>query len=166
MPLTRADLFARLDALGIRTQTYEHAPVFTVAESDALHATLAGAHTKNLFLKDKKGRMALVTIEAHAPVDLKALAPLIGLGRVSFGSPDRLRTHLGIEPGSVTPFAIANDEAGEIAVFLDARLRDAPAINVHPLENTATTAISPDDLVRFIENTGHSPVWIDLPEPG
>ncbi len=165
MPLTRADLFARLDALAIETRTHEHAPVFTVAESAALHASLPGAHTKNLFLKDKKGRMALATIDAHAPVDLKALAPLIGLGRVSFGSPDRLRAHLGIEPGSVTPFAIANDDAGDVAIFLDARLRSVLTINVHPLENTATTAISPDDLVRFIESTGHSPVWIDLPEP-
>ena len=163
MPATRADLFARLEALHIETRTETHEPVFTVAESDALHARMAGAHTKNLFLKDKKGALVLLTAEAHTPIALKGLHDLLGTGRLSFASPERLREHLGVEPGSVTPFAIINDEAGAVRVILDARLRGADVINVHPLENTATTAIARDDLVRFIESTGHVVTWIDLP---
>ena len=163
MPATRDDLFARLDALGIATTTVEHEAVFTVAESDALHARIPGAHTKNLFLRDKKGRAVLLTAEAHRAVALKSLHEALGVGRLSFGSPERLREHLGVEPGSVTPFAILNDTEGRVRMVLDARLREAGTINVHPLTNTATTSIARDDLVRFIEDTGHAVTWMDLP---
>ena len=164
MPATRADLLARLDALGIATTTVEHEPVFTVAESEALHARISGAHTKNLFLRDKKGQAVLLTAEAHTAVALKSLHEALGVGRLSFGSPDRLREHLGVEPGSVTPFAILNDTQGRVRMVLDARLREAGTINVHPLTNTATTSIARDDLLRFIEDTGHEVTWLDLPD--
>ena len=164
MPATRADLLARLDALGIATATVEHEPVFTVAESEALHARIPGAHTKNLFLRDKKGQAVLLTAEAHTAVALKSLHEALEVGRLSFGSPDRLREHLGVEPGSVTPFAILNDTQGRVRMVLDARLREAGTINVHPLTNTATTSIARDDLLRFIEDTGHEATWLDLPD--
>lgn len=161
--MSRTALTDKLAALGIAVETHEHEPVFTVAESEALHARIPGAHTKNLFLKDKKGAYVLVTAEAHTPVALKRLHETLGTGRLSFGSPERLRDALGVAPGSVTPLAMLNDAEGRVRMVLDARLKDAEIINVHPLENTATVSIARADLVRFIEATGHVAEWTDLP---
>ena len=109
MQSDRAKLFARLEELGIAATTVEHAPVFTVEESQELRGSLPGAHTKNLFLKDKDGRMVLVVAKEDTRVDLKALAKRLGFGRFSFGKPDLLMEVLGIEPGSVTAFALINE---------------------------------------------------------
>jgi len=163
-PALAAPLFATLDRLGIPHRTVRHAPVFTVAESQELRGSIAGAHSKNLFVKDKKGRLFLVTALEDARLDLKRLHEAIGAqGRVSFGSAEQLRTHLGIEPGSVTPFAALNDTAGAVAVILQKELMDQPVQNFHPLTNTATTTIANTDLVRFLEAVGHPPRILDLP---
>ncbi|MEM9026948.1 MAG: prolyl-tRNA synthetase associated domain-containing protein [Pseudomonadota bacterium] len=169
MPATRQDLFARLAALAIETETKEHAAVFTVAESDALHKELPGGHTKNLFLKDAKGRLFLIVAESHAVIDMKTLHKTIGCARLSFGKPDLLMEKLGVTPGSVTAFAVVNDHDGDVTVFIDDALLQYDIINCHPLENTATTAIRREDLVRFLKETGHEPHGISLshsPDPG
>ena len=162
LPKTRAELMARLDELGIATRTTDHAAVFTVAESDLLHQTLAGAHTKNLFLRDAKDRLFLIVAQCHTAIDLKALPRLIGSGRLSFGKPELLMQVLGVTPGSVTALAVINDTAGRVVVVLDARLMQYDEINCHPLVNTATTSLARDDLVRFIRASGHEPRVVDL----
>jgi len=154
-------LFARLDALGIAHRTHDHDPVFTVAQARAVRpADDAGVHVKNLFLRDRKGAPWLVTLPEDHTVDLKALARALGVGTLSFASPARLREHLGVEPGSVTPFAALHDAAGAVRVALHPALGDAVAVSCHPLTNDRTTTVSGRDLVRFLGDTGHAPVWI------
>ena len=161
-PATRADLLARLDALGIAHATTDHAAVFTVEESRALNAALPGMHSKNLFLKDAGDRLWLVTAEAERRVDLKTLHHRIGAKRLSFGKPDLLMEALGVAPGSVTPFALINDGVRRVTFVLDAEMATAPVLNFHPLVNTATTAISADGLRAFLRSTGHVPLVVDL----
>jgi len=163
MQSDRAKLFARLDELGIAATTIEHAPVFTVEESQDLRGTIPGAHTKNLFLKDKDGRMVLVVAKEDTKVDLKALAKRLGFGRFSFGKPDLLMEVLGIEPGSVTAFALINEtSSGLAAVVVDEALMAFAEVNCHPLVNSATTRIATKDLIRFMEACGHVPRVLPL----
>jgi Ala-tRNA(Pro) deacylase len=162
VPLSRDELLERLGALGIAAETVEHAPAFTVAESSTLHIPLAGAHTKNLFLKDEKGTLVLVVAKSTTTVDLKALAKSLGMGRFSFGKPELLMDVLGVTPRSVTAFAVANDSALRVAVVIDQALMEEERLNCHPLENTATTNIARDDLLRFIRSTGHEPRVVAL----
>ena len=166
MPVTETDLFAAFAALGIKTDTHEHPAVFTVEEGDRLFGKRPDGHTKNLFVKDKKGRYFLITARQHARIDLKRLHEVIGAsGRVSFGSADQLMALLGVEPGSVTAFAVINDTASAVTMVLDAGLMACDTIYGHPLRNTATTAIARDDLVAFLASTGHPPLVVALPEP-
>lgn len=157
MPATRQDLFARFADLGIETHTVEHEAFFTVADSSKIECALPGAHTKNLFLKDEEGDLFLVVAQATTRVDLKALARALGAGRFSFGKPELLMDALGVPPGSVTAFAVINDAARRVRVVIDAELMRYDSINCHPLENTATTNIARDDLLRFIRSCGHEP---------
>jgi Ala-tRNA(Pro) deacylase len=157
-------LFARLQELGIAQRTVEHPPVFTVEEAKALRGDLPGHHVKNLFLRNKKEEMWLVVALEDRAIDLKRLGEALGAGRLSFGSPERLRRHLGVEPGSVTPLALINDQARAVQLVLDRGLADGGGpVNVHPLVNTMTTAVAPADLLRFFEAIGHSPRWLDFP---
>jgi Ala-tRNA(Pro) deacylase len=165
MPATRADLFRRLEDLGIKTTTVEHPAVFTVAESDQLHRDLPGGHTKNLFLKDAKDKLWLVVAEHHTPVDLKALHKQLGAARFSFGKAELLGEVLGVTPGSVTALALINDPANRISVVVDAALMRYEVINCHPLENTATTAIGRDDLLKFMRASGHEPRIVEIAAP-
>jgi Ala-tRNA(Pro) deacylase len=157
MPTSRAQLFSTLTELGITTETIDHPAVFTVAESDKVEIPLPGAHTKNLFLKDDKGALFLVVANSETRVDLKALSKRLGAGRFSFGKPELLMETLGITPGAVTAFAVINDTAQRVKIVVDQALMAADSINCHPLENTATTNIARDDLLRFIRATGHDP---------
>ena len=157
MPATRQDLFNRLAELDIATRTVEHEPLFTVAESSRLERELPGAHTKNLFLKDESGDLFLVVAASTTRVDLKALARTLRAGRFSFGKPELLMEALGVPPGSVTAFAAMNDPARRVRVVIDAELMKHASVNCHPLENTATTNIARDDLLRFIRACGHEP---------
>src|SRR6185369_3621496 len=156
-------LFARLDALGLAHRTVEHAPVFTVEQAKAHRGVLPGHHIKNLFLRNKKEEMWLVVALEDRAIDLKRLGEALGAGRFSFGSPDRLRRVLGVEPGSVTPFAVVNDESHQVRLVLDRGLAEGGPVNAHPLVNTMTTAIAPADLLRLFEATGHVPLWLDFP---
>ena len=161
MPLTRAELLARLAELGIETTTHDHPAVFTVAESREIKHAIPGGHSKNLLLKDKKGRVFLVTAEADAAIDLKTISDKIGAsGRVTFGKPELLMDLLGVIPGAVTPFGIVNDTEGRVTVVIDAALMEHEILNFHPLENTATTSIRREDLVRFLEAEGHPPLIV------
>jgi Ala-tRNA(Pro) deacylase len=165
-PLTPQQLLDHLAALGIAADTVEHEPVFTVAESRPVKARIPGAHSKNLFVKDKKGRLFLITARDETPIDLKRAHEAIGAsGRLSFGSAEQLREVLGIEPGSVTPFAVVNDRAGRVTVILDANLMEHERVNFHPLVNSMTTGVSREDLLRFLRATGHEPAIVRLPEP-
>jgi Ala-tRNA(Pro) deacylase len=158
MPATPDDLFAYLDRLGIAHTTVTHAAAFTVEEARALRGRVAGAHTKNLFLKDKKGALFLVVALEEAAIELKSLHRRLGAsGRFSFGSPEILQATLGVEPGSVTPFAALNDTQALVSVVLDSVMMGHPVLNYHPLRNTMTTTIARDDLVAFLAATGHPP---------
>jgi Ala-tRNA(Pro) deacylase len=158
MPKTPDQLFAALDALGIKHATVKHPPLFTVEQSRALRGQIPGGHTKNLFLRDKKHALYLVVAEEDAEINLKGLHRLLGAGgRFSFGSADLLREVWGVEPGAVTPFGAINDERGRVTVVLDARMMEHDTLNFHPLINVMTTAIRRDDLVKFLASTGHEP---------
>lgn len=159
MPATRDDLMDFLDGLAIEVTTVDHAPVFTVAESGDLHDRIPGGHTKNLFVKDKKGRLFLITTLHDAEIDLKKVHQIIGAqGRVSFGNADLLMEVLGVEPGSVTPFAILNDKVAQrVTVIFDAGMMQHDLLNYHPLKNDATTSIAADDLIKFAKACGHDP---------
>jgi Ala-tRNA(Pro) deacylase len=161
-PLTPEGLFARFDALGIPHHTYSHPPVFTVAEAVALRGQLPGGHCKSLFLKDKKGGLWLVVALEERRIDLKRLADALGAPRFSFGNADLLFHVLGVRPGSVTPFALANDTGRRVTVVLDRGMLEHDPLNYHPLENNRTTAIAPADLMRFIAACGHRPRIVDL----
>ncbi len=165
-PLSPDELCAHLAEQGIPTARTDHAPVFTVAESKALRGTIAGHHTKNLFLKDKKGRLFLVSALESTRIDLKRLHETLGAtGRLSFGSAELLMQTLGVTPGSVTAFAVINDRSGAVTMVLDAALMTGEPLNFHPLVNTATLAITPDDMLRFLRGTGHEPLIVALPAP-
>lgn len=158
MPASPQDLFAALDRLGIRHASVTHQPLFTVAESRDLRGKIPGGHTKNLFLRDKKGAVYLVVALEDALIDLKGLHRRLGAsGRFSFGSEDLMMELLGVRPGSVTPFGVINDTQGRVTVVLDAAMMAHPVLNYHPLDNTMTTTLGREDLVRFLEATGHPP---------
>ena len=165
-PLSPDDLIARLDELGIKTERIDHVAVFTVAESKELRGKVPGHHTKNLFLKDKKGRIFLVSALESTRIDLKRLHERLGAsGRLSFGSAELLMEKLGVTPGSVTAFAVVNDHAGDVTMVLDSTLATGEDVNFHPLINTATLRVSRDDLLAFFRSTGHEPLIVDLPVP-
>ncbi|RFC64554.1 prolyl-tRNA synthetase associated domain-containing protein [Fulvimarina endophytica] len=156
MTARREDLMAFLSENGIETQTVEHPPLFTVEGSRAARGEIEGAHTKNLFLKDKKGTIFLVVADEESEVALKSLHKRIGgSGRLSFASAEQMLDLLGVEPGSVTAFGVLNDREHRVSVVLDERLLNADIVNAHPLTNTATTSIRREDLLRFFRLTGH-----------
>jgi Ala-tRNA(Pro) deacylase len=165
LPTTPEALLARLEALGLKVETHRHDAVFTVAEAQDLRGTLPGAHCKSLFLRDKKGAQFVVVCLEDRRIDMKALSGLLGAGRLSFGSPERLFAALGVTPGSVTPFAAINlpeDILDGFRMVLDAEMMAAEIANYHPLLNTMTTAIRPRDLLRFLEACEVSVEVMDL----
>ncbi|BAQ15821.1 prolyl-tRNA synthetase associated domain-containing protein [Methyloceanibacter caenitepidi] len=163
MDLARAKLFAYLDTLGIASTTVEHDAMFTVEQSQALRGTIPGAHTKNLFLRDKDNRLVLVVAKEDTTVDLKALAKKLGLGRFSFGRPEQMRAVLGVEPGSVTALALMNEGSKDLAaVVVDEALMAFAEVNCHPLDNRATTRLALADLLRFMRACGHEPQVLPL----
>jgi Ala-tRNA(Pro) deacylase len=163
LPTSPEAVIQRLADLGIEARVHRHPPVFTVEESQALRGDMPGGHIKNLFLRNKKGdRMWLVVVEETRRMDLKALAPRIGGDKLSFGSPDRLMTYLGVLPGSVTPLALINDKAHQVQPVLDRVLLSMDPLHCHPLTNDMTLSLAPGGLLRFIEACGHKPIYLDL----
>lgn len=171
---TRADLFAFLDGLGIAHSTLDHRPVFTVEDGADIKSALPGGHSKNLFLKDKDGALFLLSALGETEIRLNQLHKMIGCKRLSFGNADLMLETLGVTPGSVTAFALINDRPDDngrprVRFLLDAALLARAPVNFHPLKNDATTAISPDGLLRFARATGHEPTVVDfttLPQGG
>ena len=158
MPATRQDLFDLLSELNIETTTHDHEAVFTVEESAKIKQDIPGGHTKNLFLKDKKGNFFLIVAEGTSEIKLNQVHGLIGAsGRVSFGKPEALMELLGVKPGSVTAFAPMNDTENKVKVIIDEPLLRYNQINCHPLTNEATTTIEKEDLLRFLEHVNHAP---------
>ncbi len=164
LPTSPGALLRRLEELGIQSKSVMHPPVFTVEEAKALRGSLPGAHIKNLFLRNKKGAMWLVTCLEDRAIDLKALANALEAGRFSFGSADRLMTCLGVRPGSVTPFAVINDTEHAVRMVLDKGILGKDPVNAHPLVNDMTTALESADLIRFLEAEGHPPQILDMDE--
>ena len=162
--MSEKQLYADLAELGISHSGLEHEAVFTVEESEAIHAALPGAHTKNLFLKDSGGAYFLATVDHAVRVDLKALAPVIGAKKLSFGKAEDMALLLGVTPGSVTPLAAINDGDGQVQIVLDERLAQAATVHVHPLRNTATVGLSGADLIRALDHWGHPPLIAVIPE--
>jgi Ala-tRNA(Pro) deacylase len=159
-------LYERLRALGIAWTRYEHVPVFTVEEAAHVNLSQPGGHTKNLFLKDKKGGLWLVVLRDDFRLDLNALSRQLGSARFSFGSGDLLVATLGVPPGSVTPFSLINDREKKVRVVLDAAMLTQEPINFHPLRNDRTIAVTAGDLLKFIADCGHEPRVEVLPEAG
>jgi Ala-tRNA(Pro) deacylase len=158
MPATPEELFAFLDRLGIAHATVKHPALFTVEQSQTLRGQIPGGHTKNLFLRDKKGAFYLVVALEDTAIALKDLHRRLGAnGRFSFGSAEAMGELLGVAPGSVTPFAAINDTAGQVTVVLDRAMLDHDVLNFHPLVNTMTTSISKAGLIKFLTATGHEP---------
>lgn len=162
VPATPKELLEKLENLGIDFALHHHRAVFSVGEADDVDAAIPGAHTRNLFVRDKKENMFLITLLAHTKIDLVRLAFLLGAGRLSFGSPDRLMKYLGVTPGSVTPFSVMNDHDKKVTLILDAEMMREKIVNYHPLINTMTIGLTPGALLNFLETTGHKPQIIDL----
>jgi len=162
MTATRNELFSYLDELGIAHSTLDHAPVFTVEEGQEIKANLPGGHTKNLFMKDKKGQFVLVSALGDTAIRVNRLHKLVGCQRLSFAKEEDLMEFLGVRPGSVTAFALMKDVDCRVSFVVDAALLATNPVNFHPLSNDATTAISRDDLLKFAKATGHDPLIVDF----
>lgn len=160
--MTPDELFRLFDQLDIPVRTYQHAPTFTVDEGRDLKADMPGGRSKNLFMKDKAGQLVLISAEAHTTLKLNKLHKLIGTGRLSFAPEDLMVKHLGVRPGSVTAFALANVEARPVKFILEKNLADSDPLNFHPLRNDMTTAISRADFERFIAHTGRTLEIVDF----
>jgi len=154
---------ARLDALGIAYTRHDHPPVATVEEAVRHWADIPATHCKNLFLRNQKGdRHYLVIVEHAKRVDLRRLADQIGDGKLSFASPERLRTHLGLTPGSVSPFGLINDSSRAVRVVIDRDLKAATRLSFHPNINTVTLTIANADFARFLEACGNVVQYVSV----
>ena len=161
-PFDRDRLLDWMTARGLSPVTHDHPPVFRVEEGLELKASLPGAHTKNLFLKDKKGAVWLVSARQDTVVDLKRLPRAIGSDRLSFGREELLWDLLGVRPGSVTALALINDPARRVTIVLDRALWEADVVNFHPLTNAATTALSQTDFRTFLSGLDRRPIVVDF----
>ncbi len=167
-PATETELFAFLDKQQITHKTHRHSPVFTVKEAQTVRAGMPGGHSKNLFVRDKKKNHALIVATEERKINLKCLADQIEMGRLSFASPDRLMTHLGVTPCAVSPFSLLNTlrqpgpDGPAIQVILDEGLLVHQLVYFHPLHNAATTAISPEGLIKFTRACGFEPFILPL----
>jgi Ala-tRNA(Pro) deacylase len=159
------DLFSFLHEQGIAYQRCDHPPVFTCGEANELVPPLSGAKTKNLFLRDGKGRRHfLVSLGQEKIVDLKGLAAVLGLSKLGFASARRLDRYLGLTPGAVSILGVLNDPDQRVELLVDRELWEADAFQCHPLVNTSTLVIQKPDMERFLVLTGHPPGIIDVPE--
>ena len=159
---TRPDLIAFFDAHGIDHATTDHEAVFRVGEGEGIKDDIPGAHTKNLFLKDAKGRLWLISAQDDTQIDLKRLHTVIGSARLSFGSAELMEQALGVSPGSVTAFAMINGAERDVTFVLDHRLAQADRVNFHPLVNTATTGLSQAGFAKFFQALAITPLVVDF----
>ena len=167
MPASRTDLLGLLASLNIDCETVDHPAIFTVEEGREYKKSMPGGHSKNLFVKDKKGMLYLAVASSDTKVDLVGLGKMLGAkGRLSFGKPELMTETLGVIPGAVTPFTLINESAKALqTVIVDSALMAFDPVWFHPLENTASTALSPQDLLKFIGHCGFEPQIMDLSAP-
>jgi Ala-tRNA(Pro) deacylase len=158
----RAELLAYLAEIGVEQRTVDHPAVFTVAQSGDIKAELPGGHSKNLFLKDKKGQLWLISARQDTVIDLKRLHRTIGSDRLSFGSAELMAETLGVTPGSVTALALVNDRGRRVRFVLDKALADSDPVNFHPMTNTATTALPRDSFMKFLDSIGVEAMVVDF----
>lgn len=159
------EFYEFLDSHEVTYVRHDHHAVYTVEEADRLVPKLPGAKTKNLFLRDDKGkRHFLVLVRSDKRVNLKELKGALGVKRISFGSPERLKKHLGIDPGAVSLLAVFNDQQHAVEVVMDRDLWESEAFLFHPLVNTSTLVISRADIQHFVEATGHELTILDVPD--
>ena len=151
-----ARVAARLAELGIPFERHEHPAVATVDEAEQYWGGIEATHCKNLFLRNQKGnRHYLVVVRHDKRADLRAVADQIGDGKLSFASPERLMSHLGLTPGSVSPFGVINNTDRGVRVVLDRDLKATTRVSFHPNINTRTYVIATADLLRFLEASGN-----------
>ena len=162
MPWTQEALLNQLTELGIDAPTVQHRPIYTVEDGEKVLKDMPGGRCKSLFLTDKKSALWLVIMLGEDRLDTGSLQKILGAARLSFGKPDLMLSVLGVEPGSVTPFALINSTAQAVQVVLQRRMMAMDLLNYHPLRNNATTTISPADLLKFLTAVGHDPLIIDL----
>jgi Ala-tRNA(Pro) deacylase len=162
LPTKAKDLLRYLDEHEVEYSLHEHEPIFTVAEGEHLKKNIPGLHCRNLFVRDKKQSMFLVVLQNETIIDLKKLQTLLGCGRLSFGSKDRLWRHLGVRPGSVCPYSVINDKDNVVEVVLEKAMMEADIVNYHPLENHLTIGVKPKDLIRFLKSCNHDPMILDF----
>ena len=163
--MTPSELYHFLDEHQISYEKFDHSPVYTVEESKKLSPAMSGGKTKNLFVRDKKGRHhILLTVEQDKRVDFKKVSEFIGYGRLSFCSPERLLMYLGVEPGSVSLLGILNDQAGEVEILIDEDLWKEQYLLCHPLVNTSTLRLGREELVKLFQLSGHPFRLLPIPE--
>lgn len=161
------DIYSYLAAHGVDYVRYDHPPVFTCEEEKGEVPESGAARTKNLFLRDRKGKRHLLLVtHCGKQVSIATFSSVAGANRLSFASPERLKTHLGVEPGSVTVLGLINDPSHAVELFIDAEVWAAPSIHAHPLRNDATLVLSHDALVRFLAATGHTPRVVTIRAEG
>lgn len=161
-PFGRDAILDYLVKIGAEPRTLDHPAVFTVAEGGDIKAQLPGGHSKNLFLKDKKGQLWLISARQDTVIDLKRLHRIIGSDRLSFGSAELMAEVLAVTPGSVTALALINDADRRVRFVLDKALADSDPVNFHPLKNDATTAVSQAGLRKFLAALGVTPMIVDF----
>ena len=167
LPVSSDQILAQLEQWKIGYIRYDHIPLNTVEESKRVQNQFSssgedGAHIKNLYLRDHKKRNFLVVAQQDHPIDLKQLKVLLGSGRLSFGSPERLMEHLGVRPGAVTPLSMINGRTKQVDLFIDRNLRSCPKIYVHPLVNDRTLELPMEGLDFFFRKIGVTPNWITI----
>ena len=158
------DIYKFLADHRIEYERHDHPPVFTVEDVHRLVPPLPAAKTKSLFLRDTKGlRHFLIIVRGEKRVNLKALPVILNSSKLRFGSPERLKKHLGVDPGSVSIFAAVNDMDQAVEIIIDTALWESDAFQFHPLVNTSTLVISRDNIKRFLDKTGHETQVLDVP---
>ncbi len=161
-PASAEDVHCRLEALGVPFTYQSHEAMRTVEQSKQFRRGATGGFSKNLFLRNKKGRMWLVTVSEDQTIDLKQLGSQLGAGRVSFASPERLMLYLGVIPGAVTPLAVINDTQQQVTAVIDHTLSVADPVHFHPCDNTMTTTLSWDGLMIYMRACDHDPIVMDF----
>lgn len=161
-PATPEDVFNALDQLSITHRSISHAPMRTVADSMAMRDGVPGGYSKNLFLRNRKGKMVVVTLLEHRTVDLKAFGQKLGIGKPSFASEQRMMSYLGVIPGAVTPLAVINDKTKAVTAVLDKALLQQDPLHFHPCDNSMTTTLAADDLLKYMTHFHQTPVVMDF----
>ena len=165
-PMSSDHLLLILNNEGIEHYTVDHAPMWTVQDAKAIRAPCDYGHTKNLFVRNKKGKMWLLTLHEDRRVDLKTVAQLLGTNRFSFASPQRLMQYLGVTPGAVSALSLINDITYQVEFFIDEWLMADSKLHIHPLINTRTSTIGRTQLLEFLQKRGHVANILKFPTNG